>query len=79
MTGTAAAAALPSGARRALAHGTLPAFDRIDQTYARFCATPERRRTFYALRGKAIAAERLNEASWRPTEWGDPPALPVPG
>ncbi len=83
MAGTAAAAALPGAARQAFAEtevsGMPPAFDRLEQTYARFCATPERARVFYALRGKTIVPQRLNEATWRPTEWGYPPALPVPG
>src|SRR5690348_15791671 len=79
MAGTAAAAALPVAARRRLADGAASAFDRAGQTYARFCAAPERRRVFYALRGKTIARERLSESGWRPAEWGDPPELPVPG
>src|SRR5512146_1885963 len=78
MAGTAAAAALPAAARRGLANGAASAFDRIRQTYAQFCATPERQRVFYTLRDNAIARERLTESSWRPTEWGHPPALPVP-
>jgi alpha-L-fucosidase len=79
MAGTAAAAALPVAARRALAAGAGSGFDRITRSYARFCAAPQRQRVFYALHGKSVAAERLNEASWRPTEWGHPPPLPVPG
>ncbi|HVS77682.1 MAG TPA: alpha-L-fucosidase [Steroidobacteraceae bacterium] len=51
---------------------------RLD-SYAAFCATPAARRVFHALRGSRIAREKLNEAQWRPTEWGHPPALPVPG
>ncbi|MGH8294011.1 MAG: alpha-L-fucosidase [Steroidobacteraceae bacterium] len=79
VAGTAAAAALPLGSRRGLAGAAAPAFDRIRQTYARFCATPEKQRIFYALHGKRIVSERLNESSWRPTAWGQPPELPVPG
>ena len=66
MAGTAAAAALPVGAGRALAHGAASAFGRIGQTYARFCATPEMQRVFHALRGKAITKERpLSERAIR--------------
>src|SRR5579885_2344742 len=79
MAGTAAAAAMPAVARRGLARGATPGFDRITQSYAEFCGTPEKRRAFHTLRGKTIAKERLSESSWRPTEWGHPPALPVPG
>jgi alpha-L-fucosidase len=79
VAGTAAAAALPFGVRRGLAAGAGSAFDRLGETYARFCATPEMRRVFHALRGKRIVTERLDESSWRPTEWGYPPVLPVPG
>jgi alpha-L-fucosidase len=79
MGGAAAAASLPVGVERALARGAMPGFDRVGQTYARFCATPEMRRLFYALHGKNIASERLRESSWTPTEWGHPPDLPVPG
>jgi alpha-L-fucosidase len=79
VAGTAATAALPGAARRGLAGGAPPPFDRLGSSYARFCATPQRQRVFYALRGKAIVSERLRESSWRPTEWGHPPALPVPG
>jgi alpha-L-fucosidase len=79
VAGASAAAALPAGVRRALAGSATSAFDRIRQTYAQFCATPQKRRVFHALRGKAVAAERLRESDWRPTEWGYPPELPVPG
>ena len=77
MAGTAATGALPGRALRALAAGVAPAFNRLEESYARFCATPER--AFYALRGTRIARERLHESTWRPTEWGQPPGLPVPG
>ncbi|HEY7887152.1 MAG TPA: alpha-L-fucosidase [Steroidobacteraceae bacterium] len=79
MAGTAATAALPDMAHRALAGGALPAFNRLEQTYARFCGTPQMRRDFYALHGASIARERLRESSWRASEWGQPPELPVPG
>jgi alpha-L-fucosidase len=79
LAGTAAAAAVPLGARRGLAAGAAPAFERVRETYARFCATPELRRVFYALRGRNLATERLQESRWRPTEWGHPSALPIPG
>jgi alpha-L-fucosidase len=79
VAGTAATAALPGMARRALAGGVAPAFDRLTRSYARFCAAPRMQREFYALHGASITPERLRESSWRPTEWGQPPELPVPG
>ncbi|MDE2447811.1 MAG: alpha-L-fucosidase [Gammaproteobacteria bacterium] len=79
IAGTAAAAALPLGARRGFAESGMTAFGGIGQTYARFCATPEMRRVFRTLRGRNIVMERLTGSGWRPTEWGHPPALPVPG
>jgi alpha-L-fucosidase len=75
----AAAAALPMLPRRALAGSALRGCNDLEQSYARFCATPETQRAFHALHGARLARERLVESSWRPTEWGHPPALPVPG
>jgi alpha-L-fucosidase len=54
-------------------------FNRYTQDYAQFCATPASERVFYALRNGQIVAEHLDEQSWKPTGWGDPPPLPVPG
>jgi len=55
------------------------AFDTLTTDYAAFCATPADRRVFYALRNGKFVKETLDEASWKPTAWGDPPDLPVPG
>ncbi len=54
-------------------------FGRYTQDYARFCATPASERVFYAVRNGRIVAERLDDSGWKPTGWGDPPALPIPG
>jgi len=54
-------------------------FGQVTQSYAEFCATPAADRVFYALEGGKIISEKLEEASWKPTEWGEPPELPVPG
>lgn len=54
-------------------------FDQYTGDYAAFCAKPQKERVFYALRNGSIVSERLNDADWKPTEWGDPPELPVPG
>jgi alpha-L-fucosidase len=79
MAGAAAAAAVPVGVRRALGGNAALPFDRVSQTYARFCATPQRQRVFHSLRDQAITSERLRESGWQPTEWGHPPELPVRG
>ena len=84
VAGTAAAASLPlpkGAAAQPLSEPsrTPRGFDRDTYDYAQFCAIPERERVFYALRGHAITAERLNEARWRPSGWGHPPRLPLPG
>jgi alpha-L-fucosidase len=54
-------------------------FNSLSHDYAQFCATPEDQRVFYALIDGKIIAEKLDESAWQPTEWGRPPALPVPG
>ena len=56
-----------------------PGFDQLTMDYAQFCATPASERIFYALVDGRIVAEKLDESSWTPTGWGDPPALPVAG
>jgi alpha-L-fucosidase len=54
-------------------------FDTLIEDYAQFCATPAASRTFFAIKEGKIVAEKLDEATWQPTEWGTPPALPVRG
>ena len=46
------------------------------QDYAAFCATPANQRVFYALQNGEIVREKLDEQSWQPTAWGEPPNLP---
>jgi alpha-L-fucosidase len=74
-SGQAAEPALPE----TMAPSAAPGFDTLTQDYAQFCATPAGERTFYALVDGKIVSEKLDEPSWEPTAWGDPPALPVPG
>jgi alpha-L-fucosidase len=47
--------------------------------YATFCATPPDKRQFYSLANGDIVRENLDEGSWQPTAWGEPPDLPIPG
>lgn len=80
---TAFASPPPSNAETAAAQtGTTQAaarFNRYTDDYAAFCATPESERVFYALRNGSIVAEHLKNQDWKPTDWGNPPELPVPG
>lgn len=54
-------------------------FNSLSRSYEEFCATPAAERVFYKLVDGKIVEERLNEASWKPTGWGNPPELPVFG
>ncbi len=90
MTAAAATAAVPE-ALQLSAHAqedatttgapasAAPAFNTLTQDYAKFCAAPADQRIFYALVNGKIVSEKLEESTWRPTAWGDPPALPIPG
>ncbi|MHB8389813.1 MAG: alpha-L-fucosidase [Acidobacteriaceae bacterium] len=55
------------------------AFDKLTINYAEFCATPASERVFYALQNGKFARESLDEKTWEPAGWGEPPSLPVPG
>jgi alpha-L-fucosidase len=61
------------------AQGAAGGFDKYTQDYAQFCATPADQRIFYALRNGRIVSEKLNNQDWKPTGWGKPRDLPVPG
>ena len=70
----AAARAIPTKGQSAL---NAPAgFNKLQQTYEEFCATPENKRIFYALVDGGIAETKLDNASWAPTAWGEPRELP---
>jgi alpha-L-fucosidase len=58
--------------------GTAAGFGIPAQDYAQFCATPEAQRTFFILKSGKLVGEKLDEKTWEPTEWGEPPDLPVP-
>jgi len=53
--------------------------DRLTYDYSQFCAVPERQRIFHAVRGGTIVSERLDERSWRPTDYSALAALPIVG
>ncbi|MDE3178528.1 MAG: alpha-L-fucosidase, partial [Acidobacteriota bacterium] len=77
----AAAAGLPASAQAGGEEqtGAQAGFGVWTDDYARFCATPADKRVFYALHGGQIVAEKLDNATWRPTGLGKPPSLPIPG
>jgi alpha-L-fucosidase len=54
-------------------------FGAVTQSYAEFCETPASERVFFALEGGKVISEKLDEASWKPTGWIQPPDLPIPG
>jgi alpha-L-fucosidase len=39
----------------------------------------ENERVFYALHDRSIVSQHLDNQDWKPTDWGKPPELPVPG
>lgn len=77
----AAAKAIPAIGQSAQENPSeLPAgFNEYAQDYARFCALPPNKRTFYKLSNGKIVPSRLDNAAWKATAWGSPEALPVPG
>jgi alpha-L-fucosidase len=77
----AASRALPSLGQSASTapSGLAASFDKYTLDYAQFCALPPLMRDFFALNGGKIVPVRLDNATWKPTAWGTPPELPVPG
>ena len=74
----------------AIAAGTIPAmgresssspsgFNQYKEDYAAFCAKSPGERVFYTVENGKIVETKLDEVAWRPSEWGKPPELPVPG
>ncbi len=75
----AAARAIPSMGQAAGSDALPPGFNNLDLHYDAFCALPAEMRVFYALVDGKIVEQKLDEASWKPSAWGDNPQLPVPG
>ncbi len=75
----AAAKTIPATGQNAAPVAAPAGFNTFRQTYEEFCATPAAQRVFYALIDGKIVEEKLDEATWTPTGWGEPPELPVPG
>lgn len=80
MAAAAAATAVPEALPLSAQTTEQPAgFDTLTQNYAQFCATRADQRVFYALVDGKIVSEKLDDNNWTPTEWGEPPELPVSG
>jgi alpha-L-fucosidase len=54
-------------------------FNQYTQDYAKFCALSPEERRYYKVSGKQIVAEKLDNATWKATEWGSPAPLPIAG
>ena len=73
----AAAAANAISAKAQTGAAAPKGFNTLHQTYEEFCATPEKDRVFYALVDGKIVETKLDDASWTPTDWGEPPSCPA--
>jgi hypothetical protein len=54
-------------------------FDTLTEDYAEFCATPAEHWEFFEVRDEKFVKERLDEATWKPSAWGNPPRLLIAG
>ncbi len=54
-------------------------FGRYTLDYAQFCALPPEKRIFYRLSGDRIVEAKAADQTGKPTVWGEPGALPIPG
>jgi alpha-L-fucosidase len=71
--------AAPKPETMAPASADAAGFGAVTQSYAEYCNTPAAERVFYALEGGKIISEKLDEGTWKPTGWIQPPDLPIPG
>ncbi len=80
LVGAAAAASGVRGwSQDTQASGIASGFNRYTQDYAHFCALPAGERRYYTVSGKSIVVEKLDDATWKATEWGSPSDLPIAG
>ncbi len=81
LAASAASSALPVWGQTLSAKQSGPAADFATPSldYAQFCALPPEKRTFYQVSNGAIVQSKLDNADWKPTAWGKPPALPIAG
>jgi len=54
-------------------------FGKYTHDYAQFCALPPEKRIFYRLSGDRIVEAKAADQTGKPTVWGEPGALPIPG
>ncbi|MGO9228594.1 MAG: alpha-L-fucosidase [Bryobacteraceae bacterium] len=78
---TAASTAMPGFAQAAQEDQLRPpeGFNRYAGDYAQFCALPPEKRVFYKLSGGKIVEVKADDATGKPTVWGEPGTLPIPG
>ena len=78
---TTASKALPTFGQTAGANeAAMPSgFGDYSRDYAQFCALPPKQRVFYTVSDGRIVETKLDDSTWKPTAWGKPPALPIPG
>jgi alpha-L-fucosidase len=69
----------PEDAAKVVQAPTFKSFDTLNEDYAAFCAKPSEQREFFELKDGQFVKEKLDDAAWKPTAWGDPSALPIPG
>jgi len=81
LAASAASSALPVWGQTLSANQSGPSADFATPSldYEQFCALPPEKRTFYQVSNGAIVQSKLDNADWKPTAWGKPPALPVAG
>jgi len=72
----ATVAAQTATARGQSTTGVPTGFNHLHQSYEEFLATPAKDRIFYALVDGRVQEIKLDDATWSPADWGDPPALP---
>ena len=68
----------PEEAAKVAQTPSFKSFDTLTEDYVAFCATPAEQREFFELKDGQFVKEKLDIATWRPTGWGNAPALPVP-
>jgi alpha-L-fucosidase len=79
MAAAAAAKTIPAMGLSTTSSQFPAGFNSLSQSYEEFCATPAAERVFYTLVDGKIVETELDEATWKPSGWGENTQLPVPG
>jgi len=59
--------------------GSPEGFNQYTHDYAQFCALPPEKKVFYRLSVDKIVEAKPDDATGKPSAWGEPRALPIPG